>query len=529
MSTLLRSSRAAVALLMVAVALAFVLPIEPARAETDPTASALDWLNDELAANSHQLGFKGAPQFVDWGLTIDFVLALAGGGRGGAPETAATTDNILANASSYLSFDTPGELYAGPLAKLLYMAEVQGRPTTNVGGMNLEPSLRGQMQVAPDPQPGRFSDTSAYGDSSNGFGQAFAVLALAPTSGGVPPEALSFLLAQQCPAGGFRLFYDSATTCTSDDQADLDATGLAIDALVGQPGASNAISKASGWLVALQDASGAFAGSGPTATLNANSTGIIAQALRAAGQSAAADKAGAWIQALQLTGANAGAASADVGAIAYDPGQRDDAIAHGMPAERDPFRRATSQGVLALPRVVLSSGGGGGGGGAVPAGATISTSTAKPGDTVAVGGSGFTPGEPVRFTLFSDPVVLGTTNADATGLASLTFVVPTDTASGGHEIEVLGLSSGKRLAVPLQVTGATTTTTSTTTTMVGATTTAPGTSGGGTAPATTVVDSGTLPRTGNDATRGVPIAAVLIVAGVALVALTSRRLTRHMS
>ena len=51
-----------------------------ARAAT-PTDSALDWLSNELAANGHQLGFKGAPQFTDWGLTIDFVLALAGGGR----------------------------------------------------------------------------------------------------------------------------------------------------------------------------------------------------------------------------------------------------------------------------------------------------------------------------------------------------------------------------------------------------------------------------------------------------------------
>ena len=186
MTTPLRRSRAALALVLVALASAFFLPVQPASAAADPTATALDWLSDELAANGHQLGFKGAPQFVDWGLTIDFVLALTGGGRGGAPETVATTDNVLAHASSYLSGDTPGELYAGPLAKLLYTAEVQGRPTTDVGGMNLQTSLRGQMQTASDPQPGRFSDTSAFGDFSNGFGQAFALLALAPTPGGVP-------------------------------------------------------------------------------------------------------------------------------------------------------------------------------------------------------------------------------------------------------------------------------------------------------------------------------------------------------
>ena len=293
MTTPLRRSRAALSLVMVALASAFVLPVQPARAAADPTGERTRLAQRRARRERPPARLQGrAADSSDWGLTIDFVLALAGGGRGGAPETVATTDNVLAHASSYLSGDTPGELYAGPLAKLLYMAEVQGRPTTDVGGMNLQTSLRGQMQTASDPQPGRFSDTSVFGDFSNGFGQAFALLALAPTPGGVPPEARAFLIAQQCPAGGFRLFYDSATSCTSDDQADLDATGLAIEALLGQPGASTAVNKASSWLIARQDTSGAFAGSGPTATLNANSTGIIAQALRAAGRTAAADKAG---------------------------------------------------------------------------------------------------------------------------------------------------------------------------------------------------------------------------------------------
>ena len=212
------------------------------------------------------------------------------------------------------------------MGKLLYMTKVFGVDSTNLGGLNIENELRALMQTSGSAQPGRFTDHSDFGDFSNGFGQAFDILGLAWTTGGVPPEAITFLLAEQCPAGGFRLFYDANPSCGSDDQADPDATGLAIDALVGRPGASSAINRAASWLVAEQDASGAFGGSGPTASLNANSTGIIAQALRVIGQTASADKAGAWIQSLQLTSANASAASADVGAIAYDPGQRDDAI-----------------------------------------------------------------------------------------------------------------------------------------------------------------------------------------------------------
>ena len=529
MTSLLRRGSAALAVLLFSV---FVLPLSSARAAT-PTDSALDWLTRELAANGHQLGFKGAPSFTDWGLTIDFVLALAGGGRAGAAETQATVSNVTESATSYVTDGSPGssERYAGPMGKLLYMTKVFGVDSSNLGGLNIEAELRALMQTT-GAQPGRFSDHSAFGDFSNGFGQAFDVLGLARTGGGVPPEAIAFLLAQQCPGGGFRLFYDANPSCGSDDEADPDATGLAIDALIGQPGASSAINNAATWLISQQDASGAFGGSGPTASLNANSTGIIAQALRAIGQTTSADKAGAWIQSLQLTSANAGAASADVGAIAYDPGQRDDAIAHGVPSERDPFRRATSQGVLALPQVGLPSGGGGGG--SAGAAITISATTAKPGDTIAVGGSGFSPGEPVRVTLFSEPVVLGTPTADQNGLASLTFVLPTNTPPGAHTIEMLGLSSGKQLSVALQVNPSSTTTTSTTTTVPGATTTvaagAGAGSGGSSGGATTVPsDQGTLPRTGDDATQDLPLAVLLISLGVVLSVVASRRFVRDMT
>ncbi|HMK12372.1 MAG TPA: prenyltransferase/squalene oxidase repeat-containing protein, partial [Acidimicrobiales bacterium] len=432
--------------------------------------------------------------------------------------------NITANAASYVTDGSSGstERYAGPLGKLLYVTRVFGVDSTNLGGLDIETELRGLMQTSGG-QTGRFSDHSAFGDFSNGFGQAFDILGLARTGGGVPADAITFLLAQQCPAGGFRLFYDTGDTCTNDAEADPDATGLAVQALVGQSAASSAVSKAVTWLLGQQDASGAFGGSGPTASLNANSTGIIAQALRAAGQSAAANKAGVWIQSLQLTDTNAGAASSDVGAIAYDAGQRDDAVAHGLPAERDPFRRATSQGVLALPQVALPSGGGGGGAGASSGGITISTDSAKPGDTVAVGGNGFSPNELVRITLFSDPVILGTVSADANGLASFTFIVPVSTPAGAHQVEMVGQTSNKSLSIALQVTGSTTTTTSTTsTTIAGATTTA-ATGEATTVPTTTPAASGELPRTGDDATRSLPVALVLIVCGLVLVAVASRR------
>ena len=185
--------------------------------------------------------------------------------------------------------------------------------------------------------------------------------------------------------------------------------------------------------------------------------------------------------------------------------------------------------MLALPQVVLPPAGGGGGGGSTSAGITISVDTAKPGDTIAVGGTGFSPSEPVRVTLFSDPVVLGTTTADANGLASLTFVLPAGTSPGAHTVEMLGLASGRRLSVALQVNPSSTTTTSTTT--VASTTTTAAASGGaesgGSGGATTVPsDQGTLPRTGDDATQNLALAVLLVSVGVVLSVVASRRFAR---
>jgi hypothetical protein len=122
----------------------------------------------------------------------------------------------------------------------------------------------------------------------------------------------------------------------------------------GAPGGSGAASRAVSWLVARQDASGAFGGAGPTVALNANTTAIVGRALRIAGQPGAADKAGAWLLSLQLTQANVctGPAAPDIGVISYDVASRDASIANGVPAQsRDQFRRATSQGVLVLRRL----------------------------------------------------------------------------------------------------------------------------------------------------------------------------------
>ena len=185
-----RSIVLALLLSVVAFVAPIVMPILPARAATDPTVAALSWLERELSANGHRVPSEFGDEFTDWGLTIDFILALAGGQRSRSTETAATTANVMNNAPSYVTgvdFGSPDERYAGPLGKLLLVAKVQGVSTSNLGGLDIEAELRARMQTS-GPQQGRFSDVSAFGDFSNGFGQAFAVLGLNRTAGGVPPR-----------------------------------------------------------------------------------------------------------------------------------------------------------------------------------------------------------------------------------------------------------------------------------------------------------------------------------------------------
>jgi hypothetical protein len=196
-----------------------------------------------------------------------------------------------------------------------------------------------------------------FGDFSNGFGQALNVLGLSFTAGGVPAAAVDFLLAQQCPAGAFRLFYDDPPVtrgCVDDAQADTDATSLAVQALVAVDHTSTvhtAVQGAVHWLLAHQDpATGGFGGAGPTASINSNTTGLAAQALRAAGELDAAGRAAAHVHGLELSHENTHGtpAAGDEGAIALNQGAFDEAHTNGITSvSRDQWHRATTQGVLA--------------------------------------------------------------------------------------------------------------------------------------------------------------------------------------
>lgn len=85
---------------------------------------------------------------------------------------------------------------------------------------------------------------------------------------------------------------------------------------------------------------------------------------------------------------------------------------------------------------------------------TVLTSKPRAGGPIVVEGSGFLAGEQVQVILNSDPVVLGVTIADASGDVSASMVIPADTPTGSHHIELLGVTSGISVDSPSFVVGA---------------------------------------------------------------------------
>ncbi|WP_419996955.1 hypothetical protein [Streptomyces boninensis] len=356
-----------------AAALALSLPLlgahdAQADANADAAVAAARWQAGEVGEDGGIPGFAGA----DWGLTVDTLMALKA--TGAEPDTATRiTDALKVHVRDYNSLDAWGEKgqrVAGATAKLLYAAVITKSDPEKFGAYNLRQEtldlIAGSDKGLED---GRVKDkvNAPSVDNSNTFGQSLAVLGLA-RSGGVPQNAVDFLIDQQCSAGGFRLypyaFGGSAVTGDCDAEngkavIDPDSTGMAVHALIaaadaGVPGAQAAADKGAKWLRQKQAANGSFGGSGPTAAANTNSTGLAGQALAAAGHQAEADKAADWVAGHQLTEANGGKAKAEAGAIAYNNDSLTSAQSDGIEDfQRDQWRRATPQALLALAQVPL--------------------------------------------------------------------------------------------------------------------------------------------------------------------------------
>jgi LPXTG-motif cell wall-anchored protein len=306
-------------------------------AGTEDTAAAA-FITRTLAAGGDHYVYPNST-FFDGGNTIDAFIALSAVGT-----EQAQADKSLAYLSSHLGdyIGSFGEVYAGPLAKSLLAVVVAGGDPTAFGGHDLVAELQ-----ALETTQGRFSDQSAYGDFSNTIGQSLAVIALARAGQGINVGSVEQLLGRQCADGGFSGSLDTADGCVSDP----DATAFAVQALLAA-GASTfcngdleglttraGTGAAAGLdrLEALQGASGGFTSA--DGAVNANTTGVAAQALTAGGRTTAAGEAVAFIKGLQYVDTTTPAL---LGGIAFSA----DTTSTSVPSDSD--LRATPQAALGM-------------------------------------------------------------------------------------------------------------------------------------------------------------------------------------
>jgi LPXTG-motif cell wall-anchored protein len=333
----------------------------PQPAFRDAGRAAAAWLAGQLVDGALP-GFVGA----DWGLTIDALLALQSTGTEPAA-VAAITAAVAANGDAFTTFRTDQGDYVdgGSTAKVLVASVASGNDPRSFGGHDWRQRTLDLIHDADQgAKAGWLYDKSPTAtEGENLFGQSLAVIGLA-RSGGVPQPVVDFLIKQQCPGGGFRLYPGAGGTACAEDPTDkqimdVDATAVAMQALIaaaeaGATGTAEPLADATAWLLSVQADTGSFSGSAVTAYPNTNSTGLAGQALAAVGEHAAAAKAAAFVAAQQLTASNAGKAAAHVGAIAYTPDALQVAAANGIgDFELDQWRRATSQAILGLTQVPL--------------------------------------------------------------------------------------------------------------------------------------------------------------------------------
>lgn len=317
----------------------------PAQAATAPsvTTGGSSWLAGQLSAVK-QPGRQG--------LLSDFILGITATKQAQSAAGSAT-DYLETVAAGYAQPGGAGTWSAGATAKLLLVSVAQQRDPATFGGIDLRNGLISTMTTS-GAEKGRFRDVnSSFVDYSNGFSQTLAILGLS-RSGGVSADAVSYLIGQQCPNGGFPVIFDAAG-CNDNVFVDHSATAMAVQTLlapgVTSPAATDAAHDAASYLLSIQQPDGSF-DAPPWEGPNGNTTGLAAAALRQAGHLAAANRSSDWLIGQQLNCAvGVGtAAHGQLGAIAYSAESFGNALAAGI-SDGDlwQWHSATSQAILGMP------------------------------------------------------------------------------------------------------------------------------------------------------------------------------------
>lgn len=418
-----------------------LLAVPAAQADTSrtpQTVNAADWLSGQVVDG---VLYNEQFDFVDWGLTLDTLLALDAVGGYNA-KVADIADALADDLGSYIG--TGGESYAGSTAKALVAVQAADRNTADFGGTDLVAATEARVDGT-----GRLADESAFGNFANVFGQAFAVKGLHAAGSGEAASATAFLLQQQCADGGFRLDFTATDTSCSGDDAQTDSTAIAVDALLPQRGTQavdTALDEAEAWLSGQQDAStGAFAGGPGTETANTNSTAVAAVALEKLGEEQAAADAAAWIAQRQVTAYSACGTELDgqLGAVGYDDAAIATAEDDGIEVETaDQWRRATAPAITALqsyddpaprPKATFT--------------VTAPSGYVAAGAPVSLTASGLAPGE--RYCVYSvDGSIAKAGKADANGVATISATAP---SPGVRPVYVYGERDARQGEASLRV------------------------------------------------------------------------------
>ncbi|MFJ5924682.1 prenyltransferase/squalene oxidase repeat-containing protein [Kitasatospora sp. NPDC092948] len=261
-------------------------------ARTGDPAAAAAWLAAQLVDGDHMENWwSEGPDYPRTALTA---LSLAGSG---------TQDAALRRVAAFLAAHTDAFVYpkgaaaapeAQAAAMLALVAEATGDDPRAFGGRDLIAALTDHVCDSAG-QGGRCTAAGDFQGASNPWNQALGVLALA-RAGVVPaPAVLDRFARIQCTDGGF-----AGTMITPGQYCESDplTTAMAVIALQRAGGQQELVTKGVDWLVRAQQADGSFL---PYAggTADVFSTGAAAQGLRAAGRTAEADRATAWVAARQ--------------------------------------------------------------------------------------------------------------------------------------------------------------------------------------------------------------------------------------